>query len=69
MQYKTLQEVIELFLRKYLPAKEQVYCMCLAVAGPVTDNVAKITNLVSQSGMTAVERRVAVLIRCVLPSS
>ena len=68
MQYKTLQEVIELFLRKYLPAKEQVYCMCLAVAGPVTNNVAKITNLVSQSGRQLPSTRVAASHLCVPPS-
>jgi len=44
-QYPTLEAVIDVFLKKYLPAGEQVYCMCLAVAGPVTDNVSAITNL------------------------
>jgi len=45
LQYPTLEAVIDTFLKKYLPAGEQVYCMCLAVAGPVTDNRAAITNL------------------------
>jgi glucokinase len=43
--YPTLESVIENFLKKSVPAGEQVYCMCLAVAGPVTDNVAAVTNL------------------------
>lgn len=43
--YKSLEAVIETFLKKYLPAGEQVYCMCLAVAGPVSNNTAAITNV------------------------
>ena len=30
---------------QYKPATEDVYCMCLAVAGPVEANTAKITNV------------------------
>jgi glucokinase len=43
-KYPTLEAVIKVFLDKY-GGGERVYCMCLAVAGPVNNNSAKITNL------------------------
>jgi glucokinase len=44
-KYETLAEIIQLFLNKHKHSKENVYCMCLAVAGPVSSNRATITNL------------------------
>jgi glucosamine-6-phosphate isomerase/glucokinase len=44
-KYATLSEALKVFLAKYLPKGEQVYCMTLAVAGPVVSNKARITNL------------------------
>jgi len=43
--HSSLAEIITLFLSKYNTSKEPLYCMCLAVAGPVNNNTAKITNL------------------------
>jgi len=44
-KYPSMAAVVEQFLKEHKPAGESVYCMCLAVAGPVTNNVAAITNL------------------------
>lgn len=46
-QYDSFDAIVSEFLKKFCPAGERVYCMCLAVAGPVSQNAARITNLVS----------------------
>jgi glucokinase len=41
-----VEECISHFLAKFNPQKHPLYCMALAVAGPVENNAVKITNLV-----------------------
>ena len=56
LQHASLEECITQFLATFNPQKYPLYCMALAVAGPVADNAAKITNLVSMDWNNEEER-------------
>jgi len=47
-KFEKFADIVKLFIDRFKPANEQVYCMCLAVAGPVDTktNSAQITNVV-----------------------